>query len=95
MPFAAVGDEYEYEHDGPPPLHREGAARGRQSEVMSRGAGNGLKSLYQGLAKLGSSKTEYGGSPEGNTFGQENRTHRKAAVRYFLHNCQQIADKPD
>jgi hypothetical protein len=78
IPFAAFLEDGE---EAPHPPHKD-HGESHQSEVMSRGAG--LKSMYQGLAKLGSSKTEAGGSPDGGKFETDHRVPRKAIVSVYL-----------
>ena len=83
IPFAAVHDDYPPQDTTVPPLPAaQHTDQGRESEVMSRGAG--LKSMYHAAgALLRSSKTEGGGSADGGTFGMlnsKNGSPRKAAV---------------
>lgn len=85
MPFAAVADDLDHDDDVPPLPLKDHAGRGREDEVMSRGAGmksghRGLGTFGPGPGRLGSSKTDAGGSPDGGTFGMDHRSPRKAAV---------------
>lgn len=85
IPFGAVVDE-QYDEGLPAVPAKDDLGKRRESEVMSRGAGTGLRSGAHeyGGPRMGSSKTEGVGGPDLGMFGQEHRSPRKAAVNYLL-----------